>query len=58
MLEENFRRAMVLSHGDLMIYLQRPIGLGFIIACVVLILLQLYSYLRVPASARPADAPH
>ncbi|WP_456836755.1 hypothetical protein [Bradyrhizobium sp. USDA 4486] len=49
---------MVLSHGDLMIYLQRPIGLGFIIACVVLILLQLYSYLRVPASARPADAPH
>ncbi|WP_349631861.1 tripartite tricarboxylate transporter permease [Bradyrhizobium iriomotense] len=58
MLEENFRRAMVLSRGDLMIYLERPISATFIVLCLALVLLQFYSYLRVPPSPRPARAMH
>ena len=46
MLEENFRRAMLLSRGDLMVFLERPISAWFIGACGVLILLQLYAYAR------------
>ncbi len=46
MLEENFRRAMLLSRGDLMVFLQRPISAWFIGACSLLILAQLYAYAR------------
>jgi TctA family transporter len=46
MLEENFRRAMLLSRGDLMVFLQRPIAAWFIGACCLLILAQLVSYAR------------
>ena len=35
MLEENFRRAMLLSRGDLMVFLQRPISAWFIGACTL-----------------------
>ena len=31
MLEENFRRAMVLSEGDWSVFVQRPISLGFLL---------------------------
>ena len=37
LLEENFRRAMVLSDGDAMVFLQRPISLGFLIAAALLL---------------------
>ena len=59
MLEENFRRAMLLSRGDLMVFLNRPIAAWFIGACAFLILAQLVSYarkLRKPVVA-PAVAP-
>jgi TctA family transporter len=46
MLEENFRRAMLLSRGDLMVFLQRPISAWFIGACSLLILAQLVAYAR------------
>ena len=46
MLEENFRRAMLLSRGDLTVYLTRPISAWFIGACALLILVQLYAYAR------------
>ncbi len=46
MLEENFRRAMLLARGDITIFLQRPISAWFIAACAILILLQLFAYLR------------
>jgi TctA family transporter len=46
MLEENFRRAMLLSRGDLMVFLQRPISAWFIGACSLLILAQLFAYFR------------
>lgn len=46
MLEENFRRAMLLSHGDLTVFLQRPISAWFIGACSLLILAQVVAYVR------------
>jgi TctA family transporter len=46
MLEENFRRAMLLSRGDLTVYLTRPISAWFIAAGALLIVFQLYAYAR------------
>jgi TctA family transporter len=45
MLEENFRRALLLSHGDLAVFVERPISAWFIAASAVLILLQLIGHL-------------
>ena len=39
MVEENLRRSMLVSRGDPMIFLQRPISLCILIACAALILL-------------------
>jgi TctA family transporter len=44
--EENFRRAMVLSRGDLMTFINRPISAVFIALCVFLIVAQIYARLR------------
>jgi putative tricarboxylic transport membrane protein len=38
MMEENLRRALLLSRGDPFVFLQRPISLGLLIAAVLLIL--------------------
>jgi TctA family transporter len=46
MVEENFRRALVLSHGDLGIFIQRPISAGFMSASALLILAQTYFVIR------------
>ena len=46
MLEENFRRAMLLSRGHLAIFLDRPISASFIAASALLIAAQIYAYLR------------
>ena len=46
MLEENFRRAMLLSHGELSAFLTRPIAAWFIAACAFLILAQLAAYIQ------------
>jgi len=40
--EENFRRAMLISRGDILVFLERPISAVFITLCAVLILGQLY----------------
>ena len=37
MLEENFRRAMVLSSGDWSIFLRRPISAGFLLLAAALL---------------------
>ncbi len=42
LVEENFRRAMVLSSGDLAIFVQRPVSAGFIAICALLILVQVF----------------
>ena len=46
MLEENFRRAMLLSRGDLLVFVQRPISAAFIGAALLLILAQVYGFVR------------
>lgn len=59
MVEENFRRALQLSHGDLMIFLTRPISAFFVAASVVLILVQIAARLYRPnrkVDLAPGDA--
>ena len=53
LLEENFRRAMLLSRGDLTVYLSRPIAAWIIGACVLLIAFQVWSYVRRPRKPLP-----
>jgi len=38
MLEENFRRAMLISRGSAMVFLQEPISLAFLIAAAALLI--------------------
>ncbi len=54
MVEENFRRALLLSRGDLAIFVTRPISLGFVLACVLLIALLLVSAVRQKHKAQAA----
>jgi len=51
--EENFRRAMLISRGDLAVFVERPISAVFIAICVILIGGQIYFRLR-GAKAGPA----
>jgi TctA family transporter len=53
MLEENFRRAMLLSRGDLLVFLQRPISAAFVAASTLAVALQVAGWLRRPRSAPP-----
>ena len=46
LVEENFRRALLLSHGDLTVFLQRPISAAFIAASAVLVAAQMFFWLR------------
>ncbi|ABE36887.1 putative tripartite tricarboxylate transporter(TTT) family, TctA (12TM) subunit [Paraburkholderia xenovorans LB400] len=46
MVEENFRRALLLSRGDLMIFVQRPISAAFVFICALMIGLQLYFWIK------------
>ncbi len=42
MVEENFRRSLLLSHGDLTVFVTQPISAVFISVCALLVVLQLY----------------
>jgi TctA family transporter len=44
--EENFRRAMLISRGDLATFIERPISAVFVALCVILIGGQIYVRLR------------
>lgn len=46
LMEENFRRTLLLSRGDLMVFLQRPISGTITALCVALVLWVIYSRLR------------
>ena len=46
LVEENFRRALLLSHGDLMVFVQRPISAGFVAASALLVVVQLMLRMR------------
>jgi putative tricarboxylic transport membrane protein len=53
--EENFRRAMLISRGDLGTFVERPISAFFVAMCVILIGAQIYFRLRSKkAAAQPA----
>src|SRR5499427_4250311 len=53
--EENFRRAMLISRGDILVFLERPISAVFIGLCVLLIALQIY--VRIRGSKPPIEIP-
>jgi TctA family transporter len=44
--EENFRRALLISRGDLMVFIERPISAFFLALCVLLIAFQIYVRLK------------
>jgi putative tricarboxylic transport membrane protein len=46
MMEENLRRSMLISRGDPMVFLTRPISLGFVIATVLVIIMMSAPALR------------
>ena len=46
--EENFRRAMLISRGDILVFIKHPISAVFISLCVLLIVMQIYVRLRAP----------
>jgi TctA family transporter len=46
MVEENFRRALVLSRGNMAVFIERPISAVFIGICTLLVLVQLGFWLR------------
>ncbi|MBK4739026.1 tripartite tricarboxylate transporter permease [Noviherbaspirillum pedocola] len=46
MVEENFRRALLLSRGDLSIFVTRPISAMFIGVGVLVVVLQMYFWMR------------
>jgi TctA family transporter len=46
MMEENLRRAMLLSRGDPSVFLTRPISLGILVAAVLLLLLTIIPAIR------------
>jgi putative tricarboxylic transport membrane protein len=46
--EENFRRSLLISRGDLMTFIERPISAFFLTICLLLIVAQIYVWLRKP----------
>jgi putative tricarboxylic transport membrane protein len=46
MMEENFRRTLLMSRGDLMIFLERPVACGFLLVSTLLVVLQVFFGLR------------
>jgi TctA family transporter len=44
--EENFRRAMLISRGDLAVFVERPISAVFVALCIGLVGTQIYFRLR------------
>lgn len=45
-LEESFRRSMLISRGDVLVFVERPISAFFLLLCAVLLLAQIYVRLR------------
>jgi len=56
MLEENFRRAMLLSRGELGVFLERPVAAAFIAASALLVLVQGVAFVRRRRAVTPRGA--
>jgi TctA family transporter len=52
MVEENFRRALLLSNGDLGVFVEQPISACFIGVCVLLLALQVFFAMRAASRRR------
>jgi TctA family transporter len=57
MVEENFRRALLLSRGDMMIFVQRPISAWFVAASTLLVLVQVWAHMRKGSKKKKAMEP-
>ena len=57
MVEENFRRALLLSRGSLTVFIERPISAAFMAACGLLIAIQLVFWLRGLISPKRVSSP-
>jgi TctA family transporter len=53
MLEENFRRALLMSRGELSVFVERPVSAAFIALSTVLVLYQVIAYLKRSRLALP-----
>src|SRR6201988_1919680 len=53
--EENFRRAMLISRGDIYVFVERLISAVFVGLCVILIGTQIYIRTRAPRKRAPKD---
>jgi putative tricarboxylic transport membrane protein len=51
LMEENLRRALLISHGDPSVFVSRPISAGFLVATVLLLLVMI-----LPAFKRKREA--
>jgi putative tricarboxylic transport membrane protein len=56
LVEENFRRALLLSRGDLLVFFEKPISAGFMTVCILLIVGQLFVGLRASMRKRRLGA--
>jgi TctA family transporter len=52
MLEENFRRALLISHGDLAVFVERPISASFVAVGALVVVFQIVSYLQLARGPR------
>jgi TctA family transporter len=52
LIEENFRRAMLLSRGSMWVLFTRPISAVFMVLCIAVIILQVWLWLRKRARKR------
>ncbi len=55
LMEEHLRRALLLARGDPMVFVQRPISLGLLVACVLIVVWTTVSALR-RSARRAAEA--
>lgn len=57
MVEENFRRALMLSRGNMAVFVERPISAVFVCICAALVLMQFGFWLRRIMKANPVVPP-
>jgi putative tricarboxylic transport membrane protein len=50
LLEENFRRAMLISRGDPSVFLLEPISAAFLLAAIIIVVSMAFSAFRRPSS--------
>ncbi len=55
LVESNYRRSLVLSGGDHLIFMQDPVALGLLVAAVLMLGISLYRDLRAGAKARAEE---